>query len=100
MPAIESFAVHVGCHDALLIRMQTPGYGDDCCLCGGDASGFHAVPIWNGDELVSNDWPGEWAGKPSCESCYLKHERGELPMLTAEDWRRWYAPGFCQGDGI
>jgi hypothetical protein len=82
----------------LNIHMQTPGYGDVCFVCGGEASGFHGVPIVNGD-LVSNDWPGPWGGVPACEPCYEKHERGELRTYDAE--YRHLLEGFQgEGDGI
>ncbi len=84
--------------DRVEIRMQTPGYGDDCALCDADASGFHAVPMFNGD-LMSNDWPGEWGGFPVCESCFLKHERGELPTFDA-DYRHLLAMSLMDGAGI
>lgn len=87
-------------NEVLEIRMQTPGYGDVCFVCGEDASGFHGVPIWNG-ELVSNDWPGEWCGVPACEVCFRKHKEGRLPMLDSTFyWQRVFSHGYEAGDGI
>lgn len=79
----------------LEIHMQTPGYGDVCWVCGGEASGFHGVPIFNGD-LMSSEWKGEWGGVPSCEACHDNHERGELK--TYDDDYRHLLDGL-QGDG-
>jgi hypothetical protein len=82
----------------LNIRMQTPGYGDVCVICRGEASGHHSVPMFNGD-LMSNDWLGEWFGIPCCERCYGQHERGELRTYDAE--YRHLLEGFQgEGDGI
>lgn len=83
---------------SLTIRMQTPGYGDVCFVCGGEASGYHGVPVFNGD-LMSNDWPGEWGGVPSCERCYDRHARGELPTFDA-DYRHTLDGLHGNGAGI
>ena len=65
--------------DILEIRMQSrPGDGEPCVACRRPSSGWHALPVFNGD-IVSNDWPGEWGGVPCCESCYAAHAEGRLP---------------------
>jgi hypothetical protein len=87
--------------DILEIRMQTPGYGmgDPCVACGEPSSGFHGLPIFNGD-IVSNDWPGEWGGVPCCEACYEKHLRGGMPTADHLYRHLLYAAGLIDGAGI
>lgn len=83
----------------LTIRMQTPGYGmgDPCANCGQPASGFHGLPYFNGD-LMSNDWPGDWGGRPCCEDCYERHARGELETFD-QDYVHLFAL-YQDGAGI
>ena len=61
-----------------------PGLGDPCGVegCKNLQSGFHAVPVFNGD-IVSTEWTGDWCGIGCCESCYERHARGE--METSDD---------------
>lgn len=84
--------------EKLVIRMQTPGWGDICFACGGVASGHHGLPTFNGD-LVSNDWPGEWFGVPACERCYELHEQGKLETHDA-DYRHHLEGFHGHGEGI
>ena len=88
--------------EILEIRMQTPGYGagEPCVACGRPSSGFHGLPVFNGD-VVSNDWPGEWAGVPCCEPCYTAHLEGR--MQCADRLYAGYLDGlrtFTDGAGI
>lgn len=85
--------------EVLEIRMQSPGYGggEPCCNCGKPSSGFHGLPIFNGD-IVSNDWAGEFGGKPCCERCYDLHEHGQVP--TFDHYYRHLLGGFINGEGI
>jgi hypothetical protein len=67
--------------DILEIRMQSGML--DCYVCGEPTEYRFGIPIYNGD-IVSNDFPDDmWAngggGQSVCESCYLKHERGDIP---------------------
>lgn len=55
---------------------MTPRFAD-CFICGEVCEGDHGVPVFNGD-IMSNDWQGEWGGQHVCESCFGKHERGEI----------------------
>lgn len=46
----------------------------ECVLCGEwlylkDAKG---LPMYE-DEVVPDDYPGEWAGFSVCDACYAKH---------------------------
>lgn len=87
----------------LEIAMQTrPGADERCCVprCPNYGSGFHALPIFNGD-IVSNDWPGEWGALPCCERCYELHLAGQLPTadhLYRHLFERWGM--FQDGGGI
>lgn len=88
--------------DVLVIRMQTPGsgMGEPCVNCGKPSSGFHGLPVFNGD-IVSNDWPGEWGGACCCEDCYNRHAAGQLE--TADYLYRVYLDRlgtFVEGAGI
>lgn len=85
----------------LLIRMQSPGYESDmpCPGCGGRASPFHGLPVFNGD-IMSNDWPGEWGGAPACEACFEKHLRGELPTADRLYRHLLFELGHLDGSGI
>lgn len=85
--------------DRVVVLMQTPGWGDECYVCGEPASGFHGLPIFNGD-VMSNDWPGEWAGVPACLRCYEKHERGEMETWDAVYRHHLHAVGLLDGAGI
>ena len=73
-----------------------PGEGDPFVNCGAPSSGFHGLPIFNGD-IVSNDWQGEWGGVPCCERCYTLHEQGQLP--TADHLYRHHLAGLGHIDG-
>lgn len=87
--------------EILEIRMQTPGYGmgETCPVCGEPASGFHGLPMFNGD-VMSNDWSGDWVGVPCCEQCYEKHLRGEVETFDA-DYRHMLGDrGWIDGGGI
>lgn len=73
-----------------------------CSLCGEWTDYRWGVPTFNGD-LVSNDFPNEiWLAEggnmPVCESCYGKHERGELP--TFDQFYLHLQKGFVDGAGI
>jgi hypothetical protein len=88
--------------DVLEIHMQTPGYGmgEPCVACGQPSSGFHGLPVFNGD-IVSNDWPGEWGGVPCCLACFYLHEQGKLK--TWDHLYTAYLDGlrpFADGGGI
>lgn len=81
----------------LEIRMQSNMI--DCSICGEPDCHSWGVPTFNGD-IVSNDFPDElWEGSIGvCESCYCKHERGEIP--TFDRMYLHHRPGFENGGGI
>lgn len=72
----------------LQINMQD--HWTECTVCGADTPAEWGLPVWNG-MIVANDWPGEWGGVPACESCWAKHERGELVEVPTSE----YEPGRC-----
>ncbi len=81
----------------LEIRMQSGMI--DCAICGEPDDHCWGVPTYNGD-IVSNAFPDDmdWGGVAVCESCYLKHERGEITTFD-----HCYLPkgrSFIGGDGI
>lgn len=57
----------------------------DCHVCGEPTPARWGLPVWNGF-IVANDWPGEWGGVPACESCWEKHERGELVEVPTSEF--------------
>lgn len=84
--------------DILLIDMNPREV--QCALCGEWCEHSWGVPTFNGD-LVSNDfpdalWHSEGGSQPACESCFNKHDRGELQTFD----RYYVRPGFINGDGI
>jgi hypothetical protein len=65
-----------------IIRMQA--LPADCWVCGGDATGMHhGIPVYE-DQILPNDWPGDWAGVPACEGCFEKQNRLTEPVAL---WR-------------
>lgn len=57
----------------------------DCTACGAETPARWGLPVWEGF-VVANDWPGPWGGVPACESCWERHERGELVEVPASDY--------------
>lgn len=50
-----------------------------CCICGETDLSKWGVPIDMETALiVANDFVGDWASKPACESCWKRHESGEF----------------------
>lgn len=50
-----------------------------CCICGEWDHNRWGIPISLETALViSNDSDEDWAGKPACQSCWTKHDNGEL----------------------
>lgn len=50
-----------------------------CCICGIDCPSTHGIPVDSETaEIVSNDFDGDWGGKPACESCHDRHAAGEF----------------------
>lgn len=88
-----------GAKRPLVIRMQSPGWGSEtkCVACKRPSSGFHSLPTFNGD-IVSNDWAGEWFGKPCCERCYERHAAGQ--MRVNDHLYEHLLGGHIHGSGI
>lgn len=57
----------------------------ECSVCGADTPAKWGLPVWNGF-IVANDWPGEWGGVAACESCWERHERGELVEVPTSEY--------------
>lgn len=47
-----------------------------CCNCGEAASGHHSLPVDDDGDIIANTSRKDWAGRPSCEACYLLHQAG------------------------
>lgn len=67
-------------NQAIAILMQEKWV--QCCVCGNDYNAIlkgWGIPISTYDGLiVSNDFVGEWFGKPACKSCHDRHAQGEF----------------------
>lgn len=51
----------------------------ECCICGEADLNRWGLPFClDTGELVSNDFEGDWGGKPACRVCFAKHANGEL----------------------
>jgi hypothetical protein len=73
----------------VVINMQEPTI--DCHVCGVEAPMAWGLPLNNNAEIVANDWPGEWGGVSVCESCWARHERGELVECPTSDYDpKWH----------
>jgi hypothetical protein len=75
----------------VVIRLDEPWA--TCSICGEDTPSRWGVPRHNGD-LVSNDWPGEWAASPACQRCHNAHAAGLL--VTCD--HLYAAHGACSGE--
>lgn len=85
--------------EMVVINMQEPW--TECTVCGADTLEGWGLPIWNG-LIVANDWPGEWGGVPACESCWERHERGELVEVPTSEYAAIFAqhgPASAPGAG-
>lgn len=61
--------------EPLIIKMQHSGV--QCCVCGAYDEPKWGIPVsCRTAAIVSIDFDGEWAAKPACRHCYLKHEDG------------------------
>ena len=52
-----------------VIRFQSDG---ECTICGRPIVGrwgSYGVPMYE-ENVLPNDWPGEWGDFPACERCY------------------------------
>ena len=71
---------HSDFDNPLVIYLQYPIA--TCCICGVDCVSAWGVPIGADGEwcarIVSNDYEGEWGGKPACPDCWKRHENGEF----------------------
>lgn len=48
-----------------------------CCVCGMIDESRWGIPVsQRTGVIVSNDYDGEWSGKPACRVCHKKHEGG------------------------
>ena len=63
-------------NDKLVIDMNARGH--QCCVCGEWDETQWGLPIGPHGAIVSNDWVGDWAGKPACRKCWQEHEEGGL----------------------
>lgn len=84
----------------LEIRMQS--HEIDCFICGEPSEQRWGVPVFNGD-IVSVNFPEEihlleGGVQCVCESCYRKHEFGEIP--TFDRYYLHLQPGLINGAGI
>jgi hypothetical protein len=70
---------------SMVINMYEPW--TECSVCGTETPVGWGLPVWNGF-IVANDWPGEWGGVPACQSCWAKHERGELVEVATSGYTR------------
>jgi hypothetical protein len=58
----------------------------DCILCGAETSDRFGIAIYE-DEIVPDDYTGEWGGAPVCEPCFYlsrgyqeRHPREKVPF--------------------
>lgn len=63
-----------------VISMQS--YSAVCCICGVETGDKCGIPVATDGKLVglvvSNEYDGEWAGKPACQECFDDHSRGRF----------------------
>ncbi len=56
-----------------------------CCSCDRPILNGpgQALPVSTNCDIVANDYPGEWAGKPACRTCYDVHSAAGPLALEA-----------------
>jgi len=57
----------------------------ECRVCGEAVylgEGF-GIPMYE-DDVLPNDWPGEWGGFPACQRCFLAQQGITKPTPVSE----------------
>lgn len=79
-----AYDVRIDGHPVVIVDLSA--HWADCHVCGEPTPCRWGLPVWNGF-IVANDWPGDWGGVPACQSCWARHERGELAEVPTSDYR-------------
>ncbi len=58
----------------------------DCRLCGkrGFLDSMPGLPMYE-DEVLPDDYEGEWAGMPVCPGCYAKHRPTDAESAPVQE---------------
>lgn len=71
----------------------------DCCICGERCIVAQGVPIYE-DEIVPDDYQGEWGGQSVCRRCYyvVRGIQSEQPgrIILKAQVRALLQPEFTQ----
>ena len=59
----------------------------ECWICGADTVMQWGVPAYE-DQILPNDWEGEWFGQSVCEPCHGDHATGRFDVLYQRQQER------------